>query len=170
VKTVVLGSRPPELEALIEKRRRLGQDSFDEIWQGDYHMVPAPSGRHSRLEMDLARLLWPSADAAGLIQTGPFNIGVADDCRIPDQGYHRVRSDDVWFATAAVVVEIRSAGDETYEKFDFYARHDVDEIVVVEPDDERVLWFVLRDGAYIEVERSEVLGVTTAEVESQLDW
>jgi Uma2 family endonuclease len=170
VKTVVLGSRPPELEALIEKRRRLGQDSLDEIWQGDYHMVPAPHPRHGRLDMHLARLLAPHADGAGLVETSIFNLGEADDFRVPDHGYHRVRPDQVFMPTAAVVVEIRSPGDETYEKFDFYARHDVDEVVVVDPDEERVRWFALRDGAYVEVERSEVLGVTAAEVESQLDW
>jgi hypothetical protein len=36
VRTVVLGPRPPEIEALIEGRRRLRQDGHDEIWQGDH--------------------------------------------------------------------------------------------------------------------------------------
>jgi hypothetical protein len=38
VRTVVLGPRRPELEALLERRRALGQDLFDEVWAGDYHM------------------------------------------------------------------------------------------------------------------------------------
>lgn len=170
MKTVVLGSRPPEVEALIEKRRRLGQDSFDEIWQGDYHMVPAPHSRHGRLELELAALLRPFALESGLVPTGPFNLGTPDDFRVPDQGYHRFPFDGAFLATAVIVVEIRSPDDETYEKFDFYARHGVDEIVVLEPDEERLDWFALIDGLYVGVVRSELLGVEVAEISAQFDW
>lgn len=170
MKTVVLGSRPPEVEALIEKRRRLGQDSFDEIWQGDYHMVPAPHARHGLLDAQLLRLLGPYADAAGLTATTTFNLGEPDDFRVPDHGFHRVRPDEVFMPTAAIVVEVRSPGDETYEKFGFYADHGVDEIVVLEPDEERLDWFALIDGAYVDVARSELLGVEVAEISAQLDW
>jgi hypothetical protein len=34
--TVVLGDRPPELEALVKRRRKLGLDTHDEVWEGDY--------------------------------------------------------------------------------------------------------------------------------------
>jgi hypothetical protein len=47
VRTVVLGPRPPELEAVLERRRALGQDLYDEVWAGEYHMAPAPSHRHA---------------------------------------------------------------------------------------------------------------------------
>lgn len=170
MKTVVLGSRPPEVEALIEKRRRLGQDSFDEIWQADYHMVPAPHARHGLLDAQLLRLLGPYADAAGLTATTIFNLGEPDDFRVPDHGFHRDTPDEVYMATAAVIVEIRSPDDETYEKFDFYARHGVDEIVVLEPDEQRLHWYALVDGAYAEVARSELLDLDVAAIEAQLDW
>lgn len=46
-----------------------------------------------------------------------------------------------WLATAAVVVEILSPDDETFEKFSFYARHDVDEVLVADPAARRItLW------------------------------
>lgn len=32
--TLVLGSPPPELEALMERRRRAGADRFDEVREG----------------------------------------------------------------------------------------------------------------------------------------
>ena len=48
--TLVRDPQPPELEALLERRRRLGQDLFDEVWEGVLHMNPAPSGRHGDLE------------------------------------------------------------------------------------------------------------------------
>jgi hypothetical protein len=31
------GPRPQELETLIIRRRSLGLDTFDEIWEGTYH-------------------------------------------------------------------------------------------------------------------------------------
>lgn len=170
MKTVVLGSRPPEVEALIEKRRRLGQDSLDEIWQGEYHMVPAPHPRHGRLDAQLIRLLGPLADTAGLTTTTIFNLGEPDDFRVPDHGFHRQRPEAVYVVTAAVVVEVRSPGDETYEKFDFYARHGVDEAAVVDPDEERLHWFLLVDGGYRETARSEILAVDVAAIEAKLDW
>ncbi|MGH8929470.1 MAG: hypothetical protein ACRDZO_02230 [Egibacteraceae bacterium] len=44
VRTVIAGKRPPEIESWLERRRALGQDLFDEVWEGDYHVGPAPHG------------------------------------------------------------------------------------------------------------------------------
>jgi len=41
--TLVLGTPPPELEALLERRRQAGVDRLDVVWQGVHHVVPAPS-------------------------------------------------------------------------------------------------------------------------------
>ncbi len=38
--TGVVGPAPREIEELIDRRRRFGFDLFDEVWEGDYHMVP----------------------------------------------------------------------------------------------------------------------------------
>src|SRR5437016_3842709 len=40
-------------EELLVKRRALGHDRWDEIWQGELHMVPPPHGKHGRLEAKL---------------------------------------------------------------------------------------------------------------------
>ena len=55
MRTVVLGERPPELDALIARRRSLGLDTFDEVWEGDYHMNPTPPGPHSWIDQQLVR-------------------------------------------------------------------------------------------------------------------
>lgn len=52
--TVVLGTPPPELEALLERRRRAGVDRLDEVWQGVLHVVPGPSLEHARISTQLA--------------------------------------------------------------------------------------------------------------------
>src|SRR5438270_10491423 len=85
VPTLVRDPQPAEFEALLERRRQLGQDLFDEVWEGVLHMNPAPHSRHGRVDAELARLLYEPARDAGLRHTGPINIGNAEDYRVPDR-------------------------------------------------------------------------------------
>jgi hypothetical protein len=88
--TVVLGPRPEELEALMERRRRAGADRFDEVWDGVLHMVPAANNALALIQMQLGRLIGPLAEPHGLHVGGPFNLGADEhDFRIPDAGVHR---------------------------------------------------------------------------------
>jgi hypothetical protein len=145
--TLVLGSPPPELEALFERRRHAGTDRLDEVWQGVRHMVRAPSLDHACVAQRLAELLGPLARAAGLqATTHEFNLGdSADDFRVPDGGLHRPGAAGVWLSTAALVVENLSPDDETREKLPFYAAHDVDEVLIVDPSGRTVTWLGLRE-------------------------
>ena len=122
MKTVVVGEPPVEITAFLTRRRALGQDGFDEVWEGDYHVVPAPHPWHGYVESELAALLRAAAQAAGLSVTGQFNLGEQNDYRVPDGGYHRGVPSEVFVPTTAIVVEIVSPHDETWLKFDFYAR------------------------------------------------
>ena len=84
VPTLVRDPQPAEFEALLERRRRLGQDLFDEVWEGVRHMNPAPSGRHARIEAQLLAILQGPAAAAGLAVVGQFNLGEDEhDYRVP---------------------------------------------------------------------------------------
>lgn len=77
--TLVLGTPPPELQALIERRRKAGVDRLDEVWQGVRHLVPRPSFEHARVSQQLAELLGPLAIAAGLLATmSEFNLGESE--------------------------------------------------------------------------------------------
>jgi len=116
--TLVLGSPPPELEALLERRRRAGADRLDEVWQGVRHMLPAPSFEHARVAQQLGELMGPLARAAGLVPTmHEFNLGESEhDFRVPDVGLHRPGAAGVWLPTAALIVEIVSPDDETRQK------------------------------------------------------
>ena len=170
MKTVVLGPPPAELERLIEHRHALGLDIFDEIWGGTYHMAPAPHPHHGYLDSQLARILRPYADAASLVETGPFNLGEPGDYRVPDHGYHRELPGAAFVATAAVVTEVVSPDDETYDKLPFYARHEVDEVLVVEPDARQVRILALADGRYDDAETSKALGVRASELQEAIRW
>jgi Uma2 family endonuclease len=169
MRTVVLGTPPAEIERMIAHRRATGADLYDEVWEGEYHMAPAARGAHGELDGRLSRLLGPLADSVGLVESGPFNLGAPDDFRVPDRGI-RQPSNAAWFATAALVVEIVSADDETWEKLPFYAAHDVGEVVVVDPRDRSVVWLERDGDVYRRVERSRLLGVDVAAISARVVW
>ena len=129
MRTLVLDPASVGLEELLERRRRLGLDLFDEVWDGVLHVNPAPSHAHASVAQQLAELLGPPARAAGLEPTAEFNLGSREEnYRVPDGGLHRTQPRGVWHATAALVIEVVSPGDETWAKLPFYAAHDIDEL------------------------------------------
>jgi hypothetical protein len=170
--TLVLGNPPPELEALIDRRRRAGVDRLDEVWEGVHHMVPGPGFDHARTGQQLAELLGPLARTAGLVAAiSEFNLGESEhDFRVPDGGLHRPGAGGVWLSTAALVVEIRCAGDETWQKLPFYAAHDVDEVLIVDPDERAVAWLGLRDAEYHPLARSRLIELGPVALAGRLDW
>jgi Uma2 family endonuclease len=170
VRTVVLGPRPPEFEALLERRHALGQDLYDEVWEGEYHLAPAPHPFHGYIDRRLAVILDPPARQAGLVATGPFNLGSADDYRVPDGGLHHRMPTTTFVRTAAVVIEIVSPDDETWNKIDFYAAHSVDELLITDPLKRSVTWLVLDGGRYTERDGSPLLAVSSADLATQIDW
>lgn len=100
-----------------------------------------------------------------------FNLGESEhDFRVPDGGLHRPGAAGLWHATAAVVVEILSPGDESRQKLAFYAEHDVDEVLLVDPAERAVTWLALHDGEYQPVQHSGLIELGPAELAERLDW
>lgn len=170
MKTVVVGPRPPELDDVIARRHALGQDRYDEVWDGDYHMAPAPHQWHGYLVSQLLDAFREPADRAGLVRLDAFNLGTADDYRVPDIGLLRALGAGSFVPAAALVVEVVSPADESWDKFDFYASRGVDEVLIADPTMRTLALFQLDRGGYGAVERSAVLGVTVAELDAALRW
>ncbi len=170
MKTVVLGDIPPALDSHLAERKRLGLDTHDEVWTGDYYMAPAASFNHAKHEMTIGRLLFEKAEPLNLVVTGAFNLGSPDNFRVPDLGVHRGDPEGTWIASASVIVEVRSPDDETYNKFDFYFEHNVDEILVADLTSQTVHWFIRTLSGFEPSSASAVLGLTSQEVASALDW
>lgn len=168
--TLVRDPQPIEFEAMLERRRRLGQDRFDEVWKGVLHLNPAPSGRHGDLESQLHAVLRQLALDAGLRMRGQFNLGEDGDYRVPDGGLDRDATDRVYYPTAALVIEIVSPGDETWEKLDFYAARGVDELLIVDPQQKTVSWMGLEAGEYKHLKRSRLIELGAGELAEQIDW
>ncbi|HYB24731.1 MAG TPA: Uma2 family endonuclease [Solirubrobacteraceae bacterium] len=167
---LVLDPTPSDFDALVERRRRLGIDLHDEVWEGVLHMVPGPHSAHGKLEHRVSLLLNQPAQAAGLEPAGPVNIGSAEDYRVPDRALLRPGPDAVYLPSAALVVEIVSPGDETWAKLPFYAAHGVDELLIVEPQERAVHLLALREGGYEPVEHSAVIDLDVQQLAAQIDW
>jgi Uma2 family endonuclease len=162
-------------EALLEERRARGADRWDEMWDGELHMVPPPSEQHQAVGTKLVRALAPLAEAQGLearYETGLFRPDVDNDYKVPDQLYARpeLRSERGFEGGATLVVEILSPGDETYAKLDWYGSVGVGEVLVIDPETRRVELFANRGGRMEPVEPVviECLGVRAETVDGSL--
>lgn len=167
---MVLGPPPPELAGFLERRQSLGQDRFDEVWEGVYHVAPAPNAWHGYAALRIAELLSDAARNTHLTPTDPFNLGDPDDYRVPDLGYHREFPTGAFVATAAIVVEVVSPDDQTEAKLPFYASRGVDEVLVIDPAVRTARWFARDGSAYTERDTSALLAVSGSDLANQLRW
>ncbi|HEU0249432.1 MAG TPA: Uma2 family endonuclease [Solirubrobacteraceae bacterium] len=171
MRTLVLDPMTAGLEPILERRKRSGLDRMDEIWEGVLHMVPAPSHAHGSIEAQLMEQLGPSARKAGLELIGQSNLGEGEhNFRVPDCSLHRPGAHGVWHATAALVVEVVSPNDESWEKLPFYAEHGVDEALIVDPEQRSVEWLGLINGRYEPIARSRLIELGADELDDTLDW
>jgi Uma2 family endonuclease len=150
-------------ESLLDERRRLGLDVFDEVWEGVLHMVPPPSGEHQRLELRLGAALLSLAEQRGLVASNETGLFAADDdYRVPDIVVSQPANcsqrgvDD----TAELVVELRSPHDETDEKLPWYAARGVAEILVVDPGTRRFELYRTEGGSAVAAAPDADGGVT----------
>lgn len=171
MKTVVLGDTPPAIASMIAERQRLGLDRHDEVWNGEYHMAPMASFEHAESDAALVGLLQPAAAERGLKVTTAFNLGSSPtDFRVPDLGVHRGHPVGVWIPTAAIVVEVRSPDDETFEKFGYYFERGVEEVLVADLVSHEVTWFVRGPVGFASSLESMILGLTSHDVLMALRW
>ena len=171
MRAVVLDPPTAGLNELLERRRRSGLDRLDEVWEGVLHMVPAPSYGHGDLESQLHRILGPPARRASLTMIGQSNLGEGEhDFRVPDGALHRPGASGTWQPTAALVIEIISPDDESWEKLPFYATHHVDEVLIVDPAKRSVDWLALTDGEYRPIERSGLIELGAEELGDRIEW
>jgi Uma2 family endonuclease len=93
-----------------------------------------------------------------------------DNFRVPDGALHRPGASGTWHPTAALVVEIVSPGDESWQKLPFYAAHHVDEVLIVDPRKRTVHWLTLDGDKYREVQRSALIELGPAELAARINW
>ena len=163
---------PVEIDDLLARRRRLGLDTYDEVWDGEYHMNAAPNRGHGRLDKLIARLLDPIAEAVGLVSVTQINVGIEHDFRVPDAAYLRSEGDpsQVWIDDVAIVVEVLSPNDETYAKFDHYFAYGVDEIIVADPARKVIEIHVRAGEGFARLDASDWLSVSAGQLSDSIHW
>jgi Uma2 family endonuclease len=133
---------PVELASLLRDRRECGGDRYDEGWDGVYVMSPLADNEHQQLGFDL-----DAAIKLGLVQDE--RIRIFPGCNVsdrPNRWKKNYRCHDVavflpdnpaedrgthWFGGPDFAAEILSPYDRSREKFDFYARVRVRELLLV---------------------------------------
>lgn len=151
----VMSEVPPDILAW---RKRTGADRWDEMWEGVLHMPPMPNRAHQDFEWAMEaylRLRWARPRGAKVYH----NINLAspggwpNNYRIPDlllvsPERFGIDHNEYFEGAPDVVVEIRSPGDESYEKLPFYAQLGVPEVWIIDRDRKEPEVYVLQVGGY----------------------
>jgi Uma2 family endonuclease len=149
-------------DELLEQRRRTGADQWDELWEGVLHMPPMPNFDHQGLAQDLEDWLrrnWARPRKGRVYQEvniapaggWPDNYRIPDLILLPRERLVGIRG-EYFEGPPLVVVEIRSPGDESYEKLPFYADLGTPEAWIIDRDSRAIEVLVLNRGAYVGVE------------------
>lgn len=145
----------PEVTAdILAWRKQTGAHCRDEMWEGELHLPPMPSRSHQELVHQMAVWLeihWARPSGNRVLPT--VNVAAPgawpSDYRIPDlvlvtpDRFH-IDRDEYFEGPPTVVVEVRSPGDEAYEKLGFYAKLGVPEVWIIDRDTKRPELYLLR--------------------------
>ncbi len=142
---------------LLDERSQLGIDRWDEVWDGVLHMVPPPSFEHQCLATDLALVLRDLVPRGlrVVVQAGVFESNKnyrVPDVIVADPAEAAKRGLD---GRAELVVEVLSPGDESRNKFAFYASRGVREVWLFEPATRAIEVHSLRGDKYAHVRRGK---------------
>jgi Uma2 family endonuclease len=143
---------------LLDERAAKGLDRWDEMWEGVLHIPPAPNREHQDLALALGswlRIHWaaPLGNRVHIQLNLASPGGWPNDYRIPDlvlltPDRFAIDHNEYFEGPPTVAVEIRSPGDESFEKMSFYAKLGVPELWIIDRDTKRVQLHVLREAQY----------------------
>lgn len=135
--------RDREIERrLIARRRRLGLDKSDEVWNGVYVMAPLANDEHQDVVGGLDALFREVIQSQKLGVTRP-GVNVSDrrsgwrkNYRCPDVAVflnetHAVNCDTHWFGGPDFAVEVASPGENVTKKLGFYAKVGTREVLIL---------------------------------------
>ncbi len=150
--------RDREMERqLIARRRRLGQDKFDEVWNGVYVMSPLANDEHQDIAGSLYALFRETVQEPGLGIARP-GINVSDrrqdwrqNFRCPDaavflNGTSAINCDAHWFGGPDFAVEVASPGERVTKKLGFYAAVGTRELLILNRSRWKLSLYRLIDG------------------------
>ncbi len=167
---------------LIAKRRAMGVDKFDEVWEGVYIMAPMANDEHQDLVSDLTTVLNIAVDWVGLGKVRP-GVNVSDqehdwqyNYRCPDvvvflNNTQAENRGSHWLGGPDFAIEVVSKHDRAWEKLPFYAKVGVRELMLIDRDPWKVTLYRLQDGELVEAGQSpdDHEGILVSEI-VPLNW
>lgn len=134
---------PKDAARMIARRKALGHDRFDEVWDGVYVMSPIANDEHQDIGTLLSGILVIVVTWSGLgkvragINVSDRKKGWTQNYRVPDvavflKGCAAKCCGAHWFGGPDFATEIVSKGDRSREKFDFYAKVGTRELLLVD--------------------------------------
>jgi Uma2 family endonuclease len=149
-------------DPFVEKRIRAqreetGADCFDEVWEGTYMMTPAPNLEHQDLGLGLATVFrivvdWPRLGKVyQIINVSDRERGWEHNYRVPDVAIalnetHARFCGTHYCGGPDFLGEIVSPDDHSREKFEFYAKIGVRELMLIDRDPWGLELYQLKDG------------------------
>ncbi len=156
-----------KVRRIIQRRRRLGLDRKDEVWNGRYVIMPDPDNVHQDLVGELYFLLTLVITRVGLGRAYPGgNISDREDkwtsnYRVPDvtvflNDNPAENRHTHWLGGPDLAVEVVSDNDKSRKKLDFYASVGTRELIIVDRAPWQLELFRLTDGELVSVGKSSV--------------
>lgn len=155
------------IRRIIRRRRRLGLDHKDEVWNGRYIVMPDPDNVHQEFVAELIFILTLVVTRAGLGRAYPGgNISDREDkwtanYRVPDvtvflNDNPAENRNTHWLGGPDLAVEIVSENDKSRKKLDFYASVGTRELLIIDRDPWQIELFRLSGGELVSVGTSIV--------------
>jgi Uma2 family endonuclease len=130
---------------MIARRKALGHDRYDEVWDGVYIMSPLPNDEHQQL---VTRVTYIMEDAVGLPGLGDVRPGInlsdrvkgwKKNYRIPDvvvflKGGIAVNHGTHWVGGPDWLTEIVSPEEDPGPKLEFYEKIRAREVLIIHRD------------------------------------
>jgi Uma2 family endonuclease len=149
----------PAIEDEVRRRRSLcGADRYDEVWDGITMMTPLADNEHQLIATQLSAALCQLVGDGGRVLCGTNvsdrKTGWEENFRIPDVAVFlsRTKARDLgthWMGGPDFMAEIASPNDHSLEKFPFYAKVGVREILIVKRSPWSLELFRRRAGQFV---------------------
>ena len=165
-----------------EEYAKLPEDGLrHEIIDGEHFVNPSPSTQHQHVSKRLQYQLYTKIELAGLgllynapidVQLSEFDIVQPDIVIILNENVRKITPTKIKVAPH-LVVEILSpstAGNDRTIKKDLYERSGVSEYWIVDPYEQQVEQWILRDGKYVLEAQAKVIRLSfVSDVEVDFD-
>jgi len=167
---------PQTVQNFVSTREVSGIDRFDEVWDGRLVVPAAPNNDHARLVSRLNSALnavidWDRGDQCfPNANVSDRDVDWAENFRVPDvlvylAGNPAKDRGTHWIGGPDFVIEILSPGEKPDDKFEFYAKINTGEVLIVDRSPWSLELFRLMEGQLVSTGKTDLVnsaGISSA--------